>query len=279
MREASVPARLEHLLEFVCADKDGKDQALEPSRPHRIPYDLRNTCRVIVHRERLTPEEGNQEVLLRIEVSRPDGSKRGESQVEQRMFLRPKGDARVIPIPGNLGQYDRILVQVSHVADESRYALSATDRTGLPSAQWTALISGGLFRLYTTATIPAGLYRATEPAGQLTVNFGLVSRLALLNNEGQERLLGIELGLMGMGLVPQSGDIQFPPTLAIVAGLGLRVPIGPGAAVGAQAWVAREFRDEIKRRDPMGADIVVPSSKWSFIFGPSISVGNVGFNL
>ncbi|WP_205525834.1 hypothetical protein [Pyxidicoccus trucidator] len=281
VREASVPARVDKLFEFVCANKQGQDEVLAPSRPHRIPYEMRGTCRVILHRERLTPEEGNQEVVLRITVTRPDGSARVESQVEQRMFLRPKGDERVIPIPGSLAQFDRILVQVSHVADEARYALSATDRTGLPSAQWTAIVRGGLFRLYTTATIPAGLYRATEPSGQLSINFGLVSRLALLNSEGQERLLGIELGLMGLGLVPQSGDIQFPPTLAVVAGLGLRVPIGPGAAVGAQAWVAREFRGDITRRtngDPT-TDRVVPSSNWSFIFGPSISVGNVGYNL
>lgn len=281
VREASVPAKVESLFELVCADDEGQDVRLEPSRPHRISYEMRNTCRVIVHRERLKPEEGNQEVLLRIDVTKVDGSARSESHVEQRMFLRPEGDERVIPIPGNLAQYDRIVVQVSHVADESRYALATTDRTGLPSAQWTAIVKGGLFRLYTTATIPAGLYRATEPSGQLSINFGLVSRLALLNNEGKERLLGIELGLMGLGLVPQSGDIQFPPTLAVVGGVGLRVPIGPGAAVGAQAWVAYEFRDEIKRRtngDP-NMETVVPSSHWSFIFGPSISVGNVGFNL
>lgn len=280
VREASVPAKIDKLFEFVCADKEGKDQSLEPSRPHRLAYEMRNTCRVIVHRERLTPEEGNQEVQLRISVTRPDGSTRAESQVEQRMVLRPMEAERVIPVPGNLGQYDRILVQVSHVADEVRYALSTTDRAGLAAAQWTATVRGGLFRLYTTAAIPAGLYRATEPTGQLSVNFGILSRLALLNDEGQERLLGIELGLMGLGLVPQSGDIQFPPTVAAVAGLGLRVPIGAGAAVSASAWVAHEFRGDIKRRtsDP-NENPVVPSSRWSFIFGPSISVGNVGFNL
>jgi hypothetical protein len=84
---------------------------------------------------------------------------------------------------------------------------------------------------------------------------------------------------MGLGLIPQAGDIQFPPTLAVVAGLGLRVPIGPGAAVVAQAWVAREFRDDITRRSPSGENTGVPSSREAFISGPSISVGNVGFNL
>ncbi|WP_208726234.1 hypothetical protein [Corallococcus terminator] len=281
VREASVPTNVENLVEFICADKDGHDETLKPSRPHRLNYAMRNTCRVIIHRERLTPQEGNQEITLRIDVTKSDGSTRGESHVEQRLFLRPNGEMRVIPVQGNLGQYDRILVQVSHVADESRYALSTVDRTGLPSAQWTAIVRGGMFRLYTMATIPAGLYRATQPTGQLAINFGVLSRLALLNNEGQERLLGIEMGLMGLGLVPQSGDIQFPPTLAAVLGLGLRVPIGPGAAVGANAWIAREFRGDITRRtngDP-NTNTVVPSSKWSFIFGPSISVGNVGFNL
>ncbi|MBJ6760385.1 hypothetical protein JGU66_06390 [Myxococcaceae bacterium JPH2] len=281
VREASVPTPVEQLVEFVCADKQGQEKVLAPSWPHRISFELRNTCRVVVHRERVTPERGIQEIVLRVDVTKPDGSARTESHVEQRMVLRPRGEPRSIPIQGALGQYDRILVQVSHVADESRYALSASDRTGLPSAQWTATIEGGLMRLYTMATIPAGLYRATSPSGQLTLNFGVLSRLVFLNNEGQERLVGLELGLMGLGLVPQSGDIQFPPTLAAVTGLGLRVPIGPGASVGVQAWVAREFRGDITRRtngDP-STDRVVPSSRWSFIFGPSISVGNVGFNL
>ncbi|QRK04863.1 hypothetical protein JQX13_32185 [Archangium violaceum] len=284
VREASVPTNVANLIEFVCTGKDGVDQTIEPSSPYRIHFSMRHTCRVIIHRERLSPEEGIQEIVLRINVTKPDGSSRGESHVEQRMLLRPGGEARVIPIQGNLGQYDRIMVQVAHVADESRYALSATDRAGLPSAQWTALVQGGILRLYATGAVPAGLYRVTKPSGQLTLNFGVLSRLVLLNDEGQERLVGIEIGLMGLGLIPQSSDIHFPPTLALVGGLGLRVPIGTGAAVGVQAWIAHEFRGDITRNlkageDPDTTDLRVPSSKWSFMFGPSISIGNVGFNL
>ncbi|WNG35493.1 hypothetical protein F0U61_18805 [Archangium violaceum] len=284
VREASVPTNVANLIEFVCTGKDGVDQTIGPSSSYRIDYAKRHTCRVIIHRERLTPEEGIQEIVLRIDVTKPDGSTRGESHVEQRMLLRPGGEARVIPIQGNLGQFDRIMVQVVHVADESRYALSATDRSGLPSAQWTAIVEGGFLRLYATGAVPAGLYRVTQPSGQLTLNFGVLSRLVLLNNEGQERLVGIEIGLMGLGLIPQSSNIHFPPTLAVVGGLGLRVPIGTGAAVGVQAWIAHEFRGDITRdlkagEDPNTTDLRVPSSKWSFMFGPSISIGNVGFNL
>ena len=284
VREASVPTNVAHLIEFLCSDRDGVDTSIEPSRAFRIPYVSRNTCRVIIHRERLNPEEGVQEIVLRVTVTRPDGSARGESQLEQRMLLRPGGEERVLPIPGNLAQFDRILVQVSHVADESRYALSMTDRAGLPSAQWTAIVEGGFLRLYATGAVPAGLYRATNPSGQLTLNFGVLSRLVLLNNEGQERLVGIEVGLMGMGLIPQTNTIRFPPTLALVGGLGLRIPVGTGAAIGVQAWIAREFRADITRdlkagEDPATTDLRVPASNWSFIFGPSISIGNVGFNL
>ncbi len=285
VREASVPANVGNLLEFVCADGKGLDKVIEPSSPpFRIPYVSRNTCRVIIHRERLSPEEGVQEIVLRIAVTSQDGSARGESQLEQRMLLRPGGEQRVLPIQGNLAQFDRILVQVSHVADESRYALSTTERTGLPSAQWTAIVEGGFLRLYATGAVPAGLYRATTPSGQLTLNFGVLSRLVLLNQEGQERLIGIEVGLMGMGLIPQATNTRFPPTLALVGGLGLRIPVGTGAAIGVQAWIAREFRGDITRdlragEDPATTDLRVPASKWSFIFGPSISIGNVGFNL
>nr|WP_281171832.1 hypothetical protein [Cystobacter fuscus] len=283
VREASVPTNVDNLIEFVCADKDGVDHPIEPSRPYRINYAMRHTCRVIVHRERLNPEEGIQEIILRIDVTKRDGSSRGESHVEQRMLLRPGGEERIIPVQGGLGQFDRILVQVAHVADESRYALSATDRTGLPSAQWSAIVEGGFLRLYATGAVPAGLYRVTQPSGQLTLNFGVLSRLVLLNEEGQERLLGIEIGLMGLGLIPQSSDIHFPPTLALVGGVGLRVPIGTGAAVGVQAWIAHEFRGDVTRNlkpgeDP-NTDLRVPSSKWSFMFGPSISIGDIGFNL
>lgn len=284
VREASVPTNVANLIEFVCTGQDGVDQSIGPSSPYRINYAKRHTCRVIIHRERLAPEEGSQEIVLRIDVTKPDGSTRAESHVEQRMLLRSGGEARVIPIQGNLGQFDRIMVQVAHVADESRYALSATDRAGLPSAQWTAIVQGGLLRLYATGAVPAGLYRVTQPSGQLTLNFGVLSRLVLLNDEGQERLVGIEIGLMGLGLIPQSSNIHFPPTLALVGGLGLRVPIGTGAAVGVQAWISHEFRGDITRdlkagEDPNTTDLRVPSSKWSFMFGPSISIGNVGFNL
>lgn len=287
VREASVPAAFsrsayegnEPLVELVCAGSDGKDQRIVPGRPFRLPYDLRDSCRVIIHRERIKPEEGNQEVTLDVDVTKADGTARGEAHIEERMVLRPGSDLRIVPIKGGLGQFDKLSVRVSHVMNESRYVLSTTERNELPAVQWTGIVEGGHLRLYATAAIPAGLYRVNEPSGQLTLNFGVLSRLTLLNREGKEGLLGLELGVMGLGLIPRQSTVNFPPTLAIVSGLGLRIPLGQGAAVGVQAWVAYEFRDGQITYNPPPDPVPPQPGRWSFIFGPSISFGNVGINL
>jgi hypothetical protein len=39
--------------------------------------------------------------------------------------------------------------------------------------------------------IPAGLYRINQPNGQLTLNFGVLSRLTWLDRHGKEGLLGL----------------------------------------------------------------------------------------
>ncbi len=288
VREASVPAPLGEsaegsnpLVELLCADARGVAQRLAPGRPHRIPFESRGTCRVVIHRERLRPEDGLQEIIVEADVTRPDGSSRSEARVSERMVLNPGADSRVIALRGGTEQFDHVLVRVSHVFDESRYALSPLARNGVPSAQWSVTIEGGRFRLYATAEIPAGLYRVNAPSGQLTLNFGVLSRITTLDPRGKERLLGAELGLMGVGLIQSPGAIgQYPPTLAAVGGLGIRVPLGGGAAVSVHAWVAYEFRrdflyapdlsDQMRKQD---------APHWMFIFGPSIAIGNVGTNL
>ena len=192
----------------------------------------------------------------------------------------------MVPLKGGTEQFDRLLVRVSHVLDETRYALSPTSRQGLPSIQWPLAIEGGRLRLYATAAIPAGLYRINKPTGQLTLNFGVLSRLTWLDDRGKEGLLGAELGLMGMGLIQRPGAIDYPPTIGAVAGLGIRVPLGGGAAVGVHVWGAYEFRDgfdyKLDTRDSRTCEAGAScrrAPRLAFIFGPSISIGNVGTNL
>ncbi len=295
VREASTPAPFsttadgaDPLVELQCLAADGKPKRLMPGRPNVLNRDEIGTCRIIVHRERLRPEDGTQEIVLDVDVTRAEGGRRGEASLSERMVLRPGGEPRAIPLRGGLDEFDQIQIRVSHVVDESRYVLAVTGKTALPAVQWSVRVQGGRMRLYATAAIPAGLYRLNNPTGQLTLNFGVLSRLVWLDNAGKESLLGAEMGLMGMGLIQRPGSLEYPATLGAIVGMGIRVPLGGGAAVGVHLWGAYEFRDPLDYKldakgravDCMGGtEGCRKASRFALIFGPSISIGNVGTNL
>jgi hypothetical protein len=288
VREASVPApfaaaaeRKEPLAEFVCADKHGVSHAVPPGTPLRIPYEARDTCRVILHQERLRPEDGLQEIVLEIEVTKADGTKRAEASIDERMVLRPGGETRTFFLRGVTGQFDYVVIRVSHVVDETRYVLTPSARQSLPAIQWAGTVEGGWARLYATVAIPAGLFRMNEPTGQLTLNFGVLTRLTWLDRRGKEGLLGLEAGLMGVGLIPQRNNIaDVPRTLAAVAGTGLRIDLGAGAAVGVHLWGAYELRNSYTYlARPSDPTSITRAPRWAIYFGPSIAIGNAGTNL
>ena len=141
------------------------------------------------------------------------------------------------------------------------------------------MVGEGRIRFYATATIPTGLFRITAPSDVLTLNFGALSRLTWLDREGQEGLLGLEFGALGIGLAATPG---FPRTLAVLTGLGVGVPIGnrgekTEASVNLHAWLAYELRDDYHLTP--GHPESPLASHLSFLFGPSITIGNVGTNL
>lgn len=283
LHEASVPVpfdatstRKDPLAEFVCADKAGKAAALPPGKPLRIPFSARETCRVVIHQERLQPEDGEQEVVLDIEVTKIGGGKRSDASVSERMILRPGGEAKTFYLKGITEQYDQVAVRLSHVVDETRYVLGTHGKQTPPSEQWSATVEGGRVRLYVSLNVPAGLYRINAPAASLTLNFGVLGRLTWLDRQGKEGLLGLETGVLGASLIPQqyNNSPAFPPTLVTLLGLGVRVDIGQGAAVGVHLWGAYEFRSEYFYGDDNRK-----ATHWSLLFGPSISIGNVGTNL
>ena len=177
-------------------------------------------------------------------------------------------------------QFDQVTVRLSHVVDETRYVLGSAGKEAPPSAQWTATVEGGRARLYVSLSVPAGLYRINKPAASLTLNFGVLGRITWLDRRGKEGLLGLETGVLGASLIPQQyeGNPAFPPTLVTLLGLGLRVEIGRGAAIGVHLWGAYEFRSEYSYT-PSGATEPRSATHWSLLFGPSISIGNIGTNL
>jgi hypothetical protein len=287
LREASVPVLFDNssskrapIAEFLCADANGNPHALTPGKPARIPFSARATCRVVIHQERVSPEDGRQQVVLEIEVTKASGGKRADASVNEHMVLRPGGEQRVFFLKGITEQFDQIEVRLSHVVDETRYVMDTSGKQAPPSVQWSATIEGGHVRLYVSLTVPAGLYRINEPAASMTLNFGVLGRLTWLSRQGKEGLLGLETGVLGASLIPQqyNNTPPFPATLVTLLGIGLRVEIAPGAAVGVHLWGAYEFRSTYTYTSPNGT-VHGDATHWSLLFGPSISIGNVGTNL
>ena len=99
-----------------------------------------------------------------------------------------------------------------------------------------------------------------------------------LDTDGHEGLLGLEAGLMAFGL---TGDVsssappgQTPQTLTqvgAVVGVGLSIPIA-GAGTPTQASINLHCWGE-QRITGSGPEA---ASTRAIIFGPSISLGNVG---
>ncbi len=286
LREASLPAPLSAsalgpnpLLELICVDGSGQPKRIAPGKQTSIPFSERDSCRLVIHRERLQPEEGTQDIAIEVSVTKVDENPRADAHVSERMVLHPGAEPRLFWLHGVKAPFDRLTVRVSHIIDEAHDVGGADLHVNLPSAQWAVVAGQGHLRFYATAAIPTGLFRITAPSDVLTLNFGALSRLTWLNAEGQEGLLGLEFGAMGIGLAATPG---FPRTLAILGGLGLGVPIGnrgepSQASVNLHAWIAYELRDEYPR-DPMNPNGPA-ASHWSLLFGPSITFGNVGTNL
>ncbi len=291
LREASVQTPLgatktrEAVVELLCADENDKPQAIATGDTPRIGYDKRDTCRIVIHRARLKSEDGPQTVQIEVDVAALDGTNRTGTHISERVVLRPGLEDRTFWIHGVKAPFDRIAARVYHVVDESRFQEGLDPKSTAAALQWTVITGTGHLRFYATASFPTGLYRANEPAGLLTLNFGVLSRLVLLDHDGKESLFGIELGAMGIGLVGTGNFPSYPATLAAVGGIGVGVPLGnigqpSQASLNLHAWVAYEFRPDFQyfanATDATAGVNGKNAPHWAFIFGPSISIGNVG---
>jgi hypothetical protein len=290
IREASIPAPLgassvskSPIVEFKCSfGKHGVRSIPSGSAPH-IPFKARDSCHLIIHRDRIPAENGEQRIDIDISVSTASGNDRGEAKRSEHLIVRYGPSKDVIWVRGAKEQFDKISVRVTHVVDEAQY-VGRTHRLELPSAQWTVVTEDARFRFYATATIPTSLFRFSDDpqnlgTGPLALNFGVLSRLTWLDSDGREGLIGLEGGVMGMGLATEK-DRQ----LALVAGFGISIPIGnvnqpTQAAVNIHAWGAYSLGDRVGQlRDTLGQPTGPPISlsPWAFVFGPSITIGNVG---
>jgi hypothetical protein len=260
------------LVEFKCGPS-GDSVALRPGDPINVPFAWRDSCRVTIHRERLRRENGRQRINLSVEVYSADGGSRSEGRLKDTLEVGPAAEPRQIWIQGVTTPFDRVVVRVSHDNDERHYVPGSELYATGPAVQWSVVLGTGRARVYATSAIPAGLYRFGDKdhSGLLSLNFGVISRLTWLSRDGQEGILGLEGGVMVIGLASSTSTTGRSLTeVGIPVGLGLSIPIAnrlspSAAAINLHGWL--EF--PLSRQDHTPA----------FIFGPSISIGNVGANL
>jgi hypothetical protein len=293
LEEANLPAPIgasvagaRPIIALECRGESGGFFTLPVGETTHIRFDRRDSCRVVIHRRRIRAEDGEQRLDLAIEVISTGGTSRPEGHLTHRLVMRHGEEDRVIWISGVQAQYDRINVRVTHVVDETQYLRGQEERLALPAAHWTAIVADTHFRFYATAAIPVSLFRfAADPKGvgngSLSLNVGMLSRLTWLTRDGTEGLFGLEAGVMGMGL---AADNQ--RQLNIVAGISLSVPLGNArqltqAAVNVHAWAAYRLGSQSAELPaPLGGvPETIQLEPWAFIFGPSITIGNIGLDL
>jgi hypothetical protein len=265
------------LVELVCGAGLRGTRRVSPGTPAHLPFDLRDSCRIVFHRERLTREYGTQKLTLDVEVVDADGASRGDARTSSTFVLRPGSEPLLAWIHGIKQPFDRVIVRLAHAADEAHYVNALEIQTGVPEVKWAAVFGTGRARLYATTAIPTGLYRFGDAhhSGVLTLNFGILSRLTWLDADGHEGFLGLEAGIMAIGLANANGDTgQSLAQVGAVCGLGISVPIANRAAATQASINLHGWFEE--RISSTGND---PGRRAAFIFGPSISIGNVGTNL
>ena len=274
IREASIPAPIgaksvtDHaIIELICRDKDEKLTVIVPGTPVHIPFRQRDSCRLLLHRERIPPESGEQRLDVEISVTTVGGVDRSEARLTEHFVLRHSKDMDLVWIRGAKDQFDRINVRITHIIDETLFDRDSRRRLELPSSQWTVVTENADFKFYATAAIPSSLYRfgfdGAKGSGSLALNLGLLARLTWLDTDGKEGLLAIEGGMMGMGLAD-----RLQRQLAIVGGFGLAIPLGNAnqptqAAVNIHIWLSYAVGEK-------------DFSPWAIVFGPSITVGSIG---
>jgi hypothetical protein len=266
------------LIQMVCDVGRGKQITVRPGATVHVPFEARDGCRLIFRRERLTPEYGTQKLSLEVEVTKADGATRPEARLTQPIVLRPGGETRVAWLRGVAEPFDRLSVRLGHANDESHYVAGEEVPSGMPSAQWAVVMGTARARLYATTAIPTGLYRVSDRdhSGILTLSFGALGRLTWLDADGDEGVLGLEAGIMGVGLANDTSPAGRSLTqVAAVTGLSLGVPIANRASptetsINIHAWL--EFEPSRALGNGSGSPL-------GFVFGPSITIGNVGVNL
>jgi hypothetical protein len=283
LRVANVPIALgalardkQPIVELVCGDGDGHAHAVVAGVTASIPFRARDTCHLVIHRERLHDEDGAQAFQVSVQVTASDGIARAEARVEKRLVLKRAASPTYVAIAGTLRPFDRILVRVALAADETHYAAFSAEQ-GAPEAQWSVVTGDDHFRIYGTAAIPTGLFRVADTghSGILTLSVGAILRGVVLSRDGTEFPIGLEAGVMWLGVAGDTDpSASSRGAVAVVFGPGISIPIAnvsrsTQTSISLHAWLEYEVSRAVLGQSGQAV---------GFVFGPSITIGDVGTN-
>ena len=279
IKEAHVPVALgggeQPVAELICTGADGRARALVPGVVNKVAFQARDSCRLVLHRARLPVEAGEQKLRVAVSVQAMDGASRNEAAVDQRLMLRPGSEPRQVFVRGATASFDRVVVRVAQEDDDAHYSVRLEESLGLPALQWTVVMGASRWRLSATTAFPTGLFRvsAHDHSGILSLNSGVVLRLLSLGDDGRAWPVALELGTLWLNIAGDTTSSRVGQA-GLVAGLGFGVPIAnlgraTQATVSIHAWAEYEV-----------SRLFLPNagSPWGFVFGPSLFIGDVGFN-
>jgi len=237
--------------EVICG-VPGHEKRIGIGQLARIPYEEREGCRIVFHRQRIPQSAG----LQRLRVKAGD--------FNQIITLSHGSGSLTVAVPvGERKEYARLTVAISHDMLGGHYAEQSRQSLG-EEARYRILLSDSWWRISATTAMPTGMFRFGEGAveGTIPLSAGALGRMTYIQKDGRDFPLGLETGLFGTNLSGQ-------PDFSMVAGLGLSIPVlNPDTSLQASfnihAWL--EYAPtRLSRED----------SPWAFLFGPSFTVGRL----
>ena len=239
----------------VCL-RHGEDLPVSAGRRVSIPYEERDSCRLLLDRTAIPEEAGVQR--LRIVA----GGK------EQILAVAPGKGTMAIALPvGDKREFEKLVLTVGHEYGGGHYDLSPQHNIG-PEARYRIVLGDRRVRISVGSAVPTGLFRfgLEGERGSLSLSAGATARLSFLYNEGTEFPIGLELGVLGTGL-------SDTPHLSFVAGIGLSIPVLNADTPLQTSFNIHAWAEYAPTRDGDG------QGPWAFLFGPSFSVGKFSTTL
>lgn len=256
LRELNLPLALtaadkpqDSFLRVTCRDGDELVEVL-PGRTTSIPFNDRNSCRIVIDREQIPEWAGKQRLRIRA------------SGVNELVTVARQAGELTIALAGKRKEmFDIITVSIGHEYGGGHYDLAPRQNLGA-EVYYRIVVGKRRFRVSASTSLPTGLFRFGDQRGSVPFSAGAMARIEWLYQEGRALPIGWEIGLLGTGL---SGD----PHFSIVAGFGFSVPVlNPNTSLqtsfNLHAWM-----EYSPTRD----------NQWAFLFGPSFGVGKFSADL